>query len=403
MSTDVPAVADEPPGAWGIVIAACVCNAVAFGIQYTFGSLSEGIQRDFDLDDAYVSGIFSITIFLFLLCGVASVRLVERVGPRRGLLMAALSVSLGLVCMSVARNVWAGAACYAAGVGFGSACGYAPLQGLIAAAFTRRRPLALGIAISGIGVGTMTVVPISTALLEPFGWRGTYQLLAFGAFVLMSASALLVPSEARLLPAQPKALGASISSRAFVLLYVLAFSAALAMFIPFVFAVPYAKAVGVDPVRAAMLIGVMGIASTVSRLGMNLIASRLGALDAFILSLFIVLVSLAIWSQSIGYWALVLFAVLWGIGNSGSVSLVPLLVAQLFGTTNLARLLGILYTASALGALLGAPLGGLLKTTTGSYATTIGAAFACYAVSFVLALTVRVTPAPPSAPPPSAI
>ncbi|MGB0677923.1 MAG: MFS transporter, partial [Ilumatobacteraceae bacterium] len=48
-----------------------------------------------------------------------------------------------------------------------------------------------GVAVSGIGVGTLVVVPFSEWLIGEYGWRTAYQILAaLSAVLLLLAAAL---------------------------------------------------------------------------------------------------------------------------------------------------------------------------------------------------------------------
>ena len=55
----------------------------------------------------------------------------------------------------------------------------------------------------------------------------------------------------------------------------------LALFVPFVFLPSFAVSVGVDPVSAAALVGVIGVASVVGRLAIGALADRIGRIRTF--------------------------------------------------------------------------------------------------------------------------
>src|SRR5205807_3417008 len=54
----------------------------------------------------------------------------------------------------------------------------------IAAWFDRRRGLALGIAMSGVGLGGFVMPQLAEALIERIGWRGAYPSLALLTLVI---------------------------------------------------------------------------------------------------------------------------------------------------------------------------------------------------------------------------
>ena len=61
------------------------------------------------------------------------------------------------------------------GIGFGLV--YVPAVVAVGYYFDKRRALATGIAVCGSGVGTFVIAPLTTCLLEQYGWRGTILML----------------------------------------------------------------------------------------------------------------------------------------------------------------------------------------------------------------------------------
>jgi MFS family permease len=68
--------------------------------------------------------------------------------------------------------------------------------------------------------------------------------------------------------------------------------------------------------------------------------------------------------------------VLFGVSYGGFIALSPAVMADLFGTGAMGRLVGIQYTSAGIGALVGPPLAGLAVDGTGSYRWAIGGAMA---------------------------
>ena len=63
-----------------------------------------------------------------------------------------------------------------------------PVSMMITNWFAKKRGLAMSIAMAGIGVGGTIFSPIVTMLLEKYGWRHTYQIMAL--IVLVSSAVL---------------------------------------------------------------------------------------------------------------------------------------------------------------------------------------------------------------------
>ena len=76
-----------------------------------------------------------------------------------------------------------------------------PVSMMITNWFTKKRGLAMSIAMAGIGIGGAVFSPIVTALLTRYGWRHTYQIMA----VIMLVIAL--PAAIFLLKKRPEEMG----------------------------------------------------------------------------------------------------------------------------------------------------------------------------------------------------
>ena len=80
-------------------------------------------------------------------------------------------------------------AAYGLGIGLGLGCAFVPILGAVQRWFVKRRGLASGLAVSGIGVGTLVMPPLATALIAAFGWRDAYLVLG----ILVATWALARP------------------------------------------------------------------------------------------------------------------------------------------------------------------------------------------------------------------
>lgn len=357
---------------WAVVGAAFAAMFTVFGVAYSFGAFFAPMAEEFGASPAATSAVFSITAFWYFVLGSVSGIAVDRCGPRRVLLVGAAAIGLGLVLTARVQALWVGYVTYGFGVGIGVACGYVPMVATVTGWFQQRRGAALGIAVSGIGVGTVASAPLAAVLIDRHGWRTTY--VVFG----IAAAAILVVCAA--IAAPPPASGDDLTglshlapkvrTRPFRLLYVAILLLSLALFMPFVYLAPFAEARQVGAVAAAGLVGVIGAASIAGRLLIGPLADRVGHLVAFRICFLTIAGSYAIWLLSDGYGLLVGFAVALGVGYGGFVALSPAVIADLFGTEGLGGLIGLSYTAAAFGTLVGPPLAGVVIDAT-NYRLTI--------------------------------
>jgi MFS family permease len=372
---------------WITVGVAFVSMAVVFGIAYSFGAFFAPMAAEFGTGSGATSLVFGVTAGCWFLLGSVSGRAVDRFGPRPVLLVGAAALATGLLVTATVQQLWVGYLSYGLGVGVAVACGYVPMVAVVGAWFERRRAVALAVAVSGIGVGTLVGAPIAAALIDAYGWRQTHVVFGVVGAALLVGCAFAAPRPPEPVDG-PAALPvrAVLRTSAFRSMYAATLLSALALFVPFVFLPAYAATLGATPVAGAALVGIIGAASVAGRLAMGTVADRLGRIRTFQASFAILAASFVIWSVAGSYPALVAFAVVLGVGYGGWIALQPTVIAEIFGLRGLGALVGLIYTSGALGALLGAPLAGLLIDSTGGYGWAIGAAGLCALGSFLALL-----------------
>ena len=142
---------------WFVVAGAFAVTFVGFGSAYTFSAFIESLQRDFAASRGSVSLVFSVAGFLYFALGLISGPLADRFGARLLAVTGMLLTGAGLAIASVARSLPEVYAAYGLGVGLGIGLSYVPILGAVQRWFVRRRGLASGLAVSGIGVGTLVM------------------------------------------------------------------------------------------------------------------------------------------------------------------------------------------------------------------------------------------------------
>lgn len=353
--------ADELDSArgWLVVSAAFVSTFTVFGIAYSFGAFFDSMAEDFGSRKSATALMFSITTALYFSLGLVSGRFADRFGPRPVIVTGAIALGVGLLTTSRVNSIWLGYVTYGIGVGTAVACAYVPMVATVGGWFVRRRTAAMGVAVAGIGMGTLIVVQVSEALIDHYGWRTAYVVLGIsgtGLLLLASLAAWRPPLNVQ---AESAPLASVIRERTFVILYAAIVLASLALFVPFVFIKTYAHDRGIESGTAATLVAFIGGASVVGRLGMGAVASRVGPIRLLQASVALMAASFLLWLFAGGSYAvLVVFVLTMGVGYGGFIALTPAVTALLFGTTGLGEILGALYTGAAIGGLIGPPLAG---------------------------------------------
>jgi len=368
---------------WFVVAAAFGVTFVGFGGAYTFSAFFESLQRDFAASRGSVSLVFSLAGFLYFGLGFLSGPLADRWGSRSMAVLGMLSLGIGLAMASTARSLLQVYAAYGLGVGLGVGFSYVPVLGAVQRWFVRQRGLASGLAVSGIGVGTLVMPPMATFLIDSFGWRKAYIILAGFAMVVGIAMSLLIENDPRdrgLLPdgdpaptglQSSEAAGASvhdaIRSRRFIGLYAACLVCSFGLFVPFVHLVPYAVDHGIPQSAAVLLLGVIGVGSTGGRFLLGGLADRMGRPRALLVMFMGMALALAIWAVSTTLWSLAAFALLYGVFYGGWVAVLPAVVMDYFGGRNIGGIIGALYTSVAFGTLIGPSAAGFVFDYSHSY------------------------------------
>ncbi|MBR8347572.1 MFS transporter [Burkholderia ambifaria] len=395
---------------WYVVAAAFAVTFVGFGSAYTFSAFVESLQRDFAASRGQISLVFSLAGFLYFGFGIVSGPLADRFGSRRLAVAGMLLTAAGLAAAGTAHTLLQVYVAYGLGVGFGVGCAYVPAVGAVQRWFVRRRGFASGLAVAGIGVGTLVMPPLASALIAHVGWRGAYVTLAALAVVVGAGMSLLIENDPRgrgLLPdgdvartqagdALPGAASSvpagatvreAVTSRPFASLYAACLVCSFGVFVPFVHLVPYALDHGVAPSTAVLLLGAIGVGSTAGRFFLGGLADRFGR-RASLLAMFAgMAVALVAWAGAGSVATLAAFALVFGVFYGGWVAVLPAVVMDYFGGRNVSAIIGVLYTSVAFGTLIGPAAAGFIYDAGGGYLVPILASAAANAIAFAIVAT----------------
>ncbi|MDM0077975.1 MFS transporter [Variovorax sp. J2P1-59] len=377
---------------WFVVAAAFAITFIGFGSAYTFSAFADSLQSEFDASRGSTSVVFSLAGFLYFGFGIVSGRLADRWGSRRLALVGMLLLGGGLMTASLAQSLTQVYVAYGLGMGLGVGCSYVPVVGAVQRWFARRRGLASGLAVSGIGVGTLVMPVLAAGLIAWLGWRGAYAVLGGVAIIVGCGMALLIendPAGRGLLPdgdaadgGAPLARAAGMSvreamrSRQFAALYAACLACSCGVFVPFVHLVPFAMDHGVKASSAVLLLGAVGIGSTAGRFLLGGLMDRMGRDRALCATFLGMAFALGIWALSTQLWSLAFFALVFGLFYGGWVAVLPAVVMDRFGGRHVSGIIGALYTSVAFGTLIGPSVAGFIFDHSRSYMVPILASIA---------------------------
>src|SRR5690349_4001420 len=182
---------------WLVVAGAFAVTFIGFGSAYTFSAFVGSLQQEFGASRGSISLVFSLAGFLYFALGIVSGSLADRWGSRRLAIIGTILTGPGLGAARAARSLVEVYVAYGLGVGLGVGCSYVPAVGAVQRWFVRRRGLASGLAVSGIGVGTLVMPPLASFFIDRLGWRTAYLVLGGLAVVVGVGMAMMIANDPR--------------------------------------------------------------------------------------------------------------------------------------------------------------------------------------------------------------
>ena len=397
---------------WVIVAAALVIILVLVGIRFSFGVFFKSLEAEFELTRAATSSIFSAYMVLAAVFGIVNGWALDRYGPKRILSLMGLFTGLGLFITGLTSSLWQLFLSYSLLVAIGTAGAVPLLMSIVSRWFDKKRGIAVGIATSGTGLGTLVLAPFAAYLISSLGWRMSYIVVGLaGGLVVISLAMLLrrEPGEIGYLPDGLKlsagrtelmsreedsqltglSLVETFGTRGFWLLVSVFLLWAFCLGLVMTHVVPYATDLGISTIEASTVISLIGGFQIVSRLSVGRISDIAGRKVPGVICALLGTGALIwlIWSHNL--WMFYLFAIIFGLfyGGLGVVNLT--LVSDSFGGRSLGVIMGIINAGYSVGLAIGSALGGFIFDVTGSYVRAFEIGAAATLVTGLLIVLVR--------------
>jgi MFS family permease len=399
---------------WVIVAASLAVIAVSVGFTQSFGIFFKPLISEFGWSRAQVSLAFSLGFLSQGVFALGAGALSDRYGPKRVLVVSGLIFALGNILMFSVHALWQFYLVYGLIHGMGRSGHYSTVVSTVPRWFTEKRGLALGIMLSGGGVGTALFPPLSQYLVTTFGWRLAFVLVGLISGVVIVAAAQfmkygargvgLVPYGEAAIP-EPTVVGVglpeagrdgasglsfrrALSTGSLWLVLISGILSSVAIQLTYVHLVAYATDVGLSTAVAASLFTVIGIFNITGKLSMGIFSDHFGRRAALVICFGLGATAMLWLTQARTPWMFYVFATVFGFAYAGWIPQFPALLGDLFGLGSLGALVGAISLANTLGSSTGAYLGGYIFDVTGSYnlAFIITAAGLVVGVALILAV-----------------
>ncbi|ORX59712.1 MFS general substrate transporter [Hesseltinella vesiculosa] len=261
------------------------------------------------------------------LMGPVSQLFTSIIGVRWVMLIGTILMSTGLILASFSVEVWHLYLTQSVIHGMGAAVLYVVSMAVTPPWF-QRRGLALGIMVSGSGVGGLVMPFIMTELNETLGGAWCYRILGIVTLgVGLMSTLLLKEKEADKSPLRLRHvidIGLCKDLR-FVIWCVAGNLNMLAYFIPAFYLPSHTTKLGLPPSQGSMLVAIFSAVNVVGRVFSGYLGDRIGAVNVDILLMLVCgLSSLFIWTLATSYISLMAFIIIYGFA-SGAVADIPFL------------------------------------------------------------------------------
>ena len=394
---------------WVIVAAGAIILLFQWGFHHSYGVFFTELCEEFDWSRATVSGAYSLSMFRHSIMYFAAGILNDRYGPRLTLAISIIAMSSGYALMSIINAPWQLYIFYGILVGTGRGFGFLPVTSTVSRWFVKRRGMALGLTVAGVGVGTLALAPFAQFLIFKFDWRSSYLIVAGIILVIalpVSRLMRLHPSEKGFLPdgvremegenkhnnSPPSTidftLRQAVKTDAFWLLFAMYAFLILPVQMVMVHLKAHAVDFGIAEMTAATALGLIGGASAGGSILVGSLSDRIGRKTSFSIAYLLMALAMLWLLQARQPWQFYLFSTVFGFGYGSCVPLFPAVVGDWYGMKFHGSIFGVLSIATGIGGVIGPLLAGYVFDITGAYniAIIIGAVvlFIAAGCSFVV-------------------
>ncbi len=374
----------ELTAGWRVLVASMLGLGLGSSslLFYTIGLFAVPLQRAIELTRTQL-GLATLLATLAVSIAAPFVgSLVDRWGVRRVVMPSAALLAAGLVVIATcATNVASFLIILTIVAAVSTGTGPVSFTRAVSANFVARRGLALGIALTGIGLSAATTPLLVAGAITRGGWPAGYMLLAVLAAVGM-LTALLLPRggggtrlERSSRPVAGMDAGIALRSPAFAALTVAFVLQSLSFGGLLPHLVPLLIDAGVSPMRAAGYAGLIGIAVIGSRLVVGWLTDRFFAPWIAAATCAICAAGCALLLVDARALAPVTALAL-GCAIGAEVDLIGFCTARYFGMKAYGRIYGLIYGAFLTASGLGPVWVGALRDATGSYRLSVALAVA---------------------------
>ena len=365
-----------------LAVFAMVAGTIA---TYSFGIFLIPITTDLGWDRGALSAANSINLLTGGVTGILAGKLTDKYGPRLLVTVTGLTAGIAFFLMSQVSSLWQVYLVWGLLIGISKGCWFIPIISTIPKWFIRKRGIAVGLTVAGVGLGSMIWPSVSQWLIYSYGWRQAYVILGIVALIIFIPVAHFMKHSPQRIGLKPYgenettdtqsllqrveglSVTQAIKTGRFWIFGLALFCYSFIVQITIVHLAPHAIDTGISTVMAASVVSIMGAVSIIGKLSIGLVSDRVGTKMSMTIA-FILLTLAMIWILfTRELWMFYIFALIVGVAFGAEPAVFSLVPAELFGLKYLGTITAVTMLWGTVGAAIGVPLAGTIFDITGSY------------------------------------
>ena len=397
---------------WLIALSAISIH-LSIGSAYAYSVFKNPLMDQLGWDNKEVTLSFTLAIFFLGLSAATFGKFVEKYGPRKSAIVAAILFSSGLIISGLSVQFESLLGYYLGyGVigGIGLGVGYISPVSTLVKWFPDRRGLATGMAVMGFGAGSLICSPVAAKLINSFGVSNTFYTLGIVYFILMISGALYIarPEEGWMPKGMLEKKGTkgevkvkkdlaqltaneAVRTGRFWMLWIMMFVNISSGIMIISVASPMAQSkVGMSVAAAAAMVGIMGLFNGGGRIGWASLSDYLGRTNVFTIFFAVQLVLFLILPSITNPVVFQIFILAIMTCYGGGLASLPAYIGDIFGTKQLGAIHGYLLTAWSAAGVAGPMIVAFIHDKTNNYDSSFYVFAVMLAVALVTTILIRI-------------
>jgi MFS transporter, OFA family, oxalate/formate antiporter len=394
----------NPKNAWKVLIAG-LCINLTIGVLYSWSVIKKALLEKWGWSNSDAALPYTTAIVVWAIALLYAGRLQDKIGPRKIVTVGVILGSLGLILSGFIQHKIPLAITFGVIAGTGIGFAYSSVTPPVLKWFhPSKKGMVAGIVVSGMGVASIYIAPLTTALLNKYSISGTFIWL--GIFMLVVGFPLAqlinnppagyIPAE----PTKPIRINAPKSSayniewkemlktRQFYFLWIMfAFASSAGLMI-------IGNIATIAKSQAAMekgfyLVAVLAIFNACGRLAAGWLSDRIGRMPTFMIVFILQGINMIMFASYNTSFSMTIGTALAGIGYGALLALFPSTIADFYGVKNFGGNYGVLYTAWGVSGTIGPIIAGVVVDRTGTYEQAYIISAILLGIAFILALLTK--------------